>query len=764
MFLFDKKSLGFDKQLHILSTYAKTSQAKDALLSLEIYTDQNIIESHWKDIDLLLSMHEAYGSLPMSVAYDIKNILTLLEKEHLLTIDEAFSIYTYFKLESDLLTYKKTLENILKHNELFDSYVILDHSKTAQLFYKTYSHEGDILDDASDELYSIRKKLKSIDQRYVKSVQQALNQHQSLLNEQLIIARGSALCLAVSEAYKYQVKGITHDISQSGLTVYIEPEQSKIIRLEKETLFEEEKKAIFEILKQLTKHVTRDLLSISDNVLNMYQLDILEAKVLYTKKNVLQKPQVSQSTIDLKQTWHLELEKPVKIQVQIHYESKGLFITGPNTGGKTVTLKTVGLCQLMAQAGLFIPASAQSKVMILHSIFADIGDDQSIVSNLSTFSGHLKKHIEYLKQLKQPSLILIDEIGSGTDPQEGVALAKSILEAYISKGAFVMVTTHYQALKQFAIESQFQLASVAFNKETLAPQYHIIMGVSGQSHAFDIAKRLGMNQDILNKAYEYYKRDQSETDKLLSKLQEKAILINETSLKQQEAYIELETIKNTQEISYQAFLNEKNAIVSQSIKEAKALYEKKLETIETLIQTLKNSDLATLAMVKGTLKELKKEPQVIQSKETFVLGDHVFVSSYQQEGVVTSISKDIYYVDLGKFTLPFKSHEITRYERIKKEKNNASKQKISDKKPIQSFMYELDLRGFRFEEVKPALEQAIDKALFSNQKNLRVIHGFGTGAVRKAVYDIIKKHSHIESYRYGTEGEGLNGVTVLTFK
>ena len=764
MFLFDVKSLGFDKQLEILAQYAKTTQAKLALLSLEIHTDQDIIENNWQDMDMLLSMHHAYGRLPINHAYDIKDLLTLLEKEHLLTISEAFSIYNYFKLEHDILEYKKKLDEILKHNYLFDTYTIIDHHKTAKLFYKTFDADGEILDDASDELYAIRKKLKSIDLRYKKSMQQALNQYQSLLNEQLIVSRGDALCLAVSEAYKYQVKGITHDISQSGLTVYIEPEQSKVIRLEKETLFEEEKKAIFEILKQLTKNLTIELGSIASNVHHLYLLDILESKVLYSKKYQLEKPEISNHSIELLHTWHLELEKPVKINISFSYESKGLFITGPNTGGKTVTLKTVGLCQLMAQAGLFIPASSQSKVMILKSILADIGDDQSIISNLSTFSGHLKKHIDYLNILQKPSLILIDEIGSGTDPQEGVALAKSILEAYIDKGACVMVTTHYQALKQFAIESNFSLASVAFNKETLAPEYHIIMGVSGQSHAFDIAKRLGMQKEILNKAYEFYERDQSEADKLLSNLQEKAVVINETQLKQQEEYLHIETIKKTQEISYQTFLSEKDALVEASIKEAKALYEKKIETIDTLIQTLKTSDLATIAMVKGSLKELKKEPQVIQTKETFVVGDHVFVASYQQEGVITSISKNNYHVDLGKFTLPFKSHEITRYEQIKKEKNTKLKQKITDQRPSQSFMYELDLRGFRFEEVKPALEQAIDKALFSNQKNLRVIHGFGTGAVRKAVYDIIKKHTHIQSYRYGTEGEGLNGVTVLTFK
>jgi DNA mismatch repair protein MutS2 len=246
------------------------------------------------------------------------------------------------------------------------------------------------------------------------------------------------------------------------------------------------------------------------------------------------------------------------------------------------------------------------------------------------------------------------------------------------------------------------------------------MGVSGQSHAFDIAKRLGMQKEILNKAYEFYERDQSEADKLLSNLQEKAVVINETQLKQQEEYLHIETIKKTQEIAYQTFLSEKDALVEASIKEAKALYEKKIETIDTLIQTLKTSDLATIAMVKGSLKELKKEPQVIQTKETFVVGDHVFVASYQQEGVITSISKNNYHVDLGKFTLPFKSHEITRYEQLKKEKNTKLKQKITDQKPNGN-CHQNGSCNFNDQLVKGALFfHSDDSLLFSNQSSLSI--------------------------------------------
>lgn len=764
MFLFDKKSLGFDHQLTKLASYAKTTQAVHALLNLDILTHVDEISKHWDEMDALLSMHDAYSSLPLNSAYDLNTLLTLLQKEHILIKDEAVSLYRYFRLEDDLLQYEVELSKILKHNTLFDTYALTAHIKTSRLFYNTFNDDGDILDEASDALFSVRKKLKTIDMRYAKSLQQALLTHTSRLNEQLVVARGDALCLAVGEAYKYQVKGVTHDISQSGSTFYIEPEQSKIIRLEKETLFEEEKKAIFDILKNLSHNVIKDLKTISTNCHHMFILDVLEAKVLYSKKNNLSKPTISTSTIHLVDAWHLELENPVKIHITLTYDRKGLFITGPNTGGKTVTLKTVGLVQLMAQAGLFIPASHTSSVMILNSIFADIGDDQSIVSNLSTFSGHLKKHIDYLSHLMKPALILIDEIGSGTDPQEGVALAKSILNAYTNKGAFVLVTTHYQALKQFAIESNFSLASVAFNKETLAPEYHISMGVSGQSHAFDIAKRLGIDINILEEALAFYASDQSETDKLLSNLQKEAARLKSEDLNQQQQYQLLEQLKLSQESSYQAFLNEKDAIVDASVKEAKVSYERKIEEIESLLQTLKHADLQTIAKAKGALKEIKNPPIVASSHETFVVGDHVFVNAYQQEGVIVSMSKQTYHVDLGKFTLPFKSHEITRYETKKTQMKTAVKKQLADKRPSQTFTYELDLRGFRFEEVKPALDQAIDKALFANQKNLRVIHGFGTGAVRKAVYDIIKKHAYIESYRYGSEGEGLNGVTILTFK
>ncbi len=768
MLHFDKKTLGFDYQLTILSQYAKTSTAKDVLLALPILTSKDDIESSWEDIDQLMHMHFTLSSIPMNDAYALDDLIKLLDKGHLLTVSEAFSLHRFFELENAILTFKDTLVSLEKPIHLFDKYVMTKHLFITNLFHKTFDDEGMIVDDASDALFKIRKQLKSIDQRYLKSMQQSLSQYHDILNEQLIVTRGEALCLAVNDSYKNQIKGMIHDVSQSGLTIYIEPNQAKSIRSEKSSLLEEEKKAILEILKHLTQSVMPHLETLKKNLNTCLALDVLQSKTLYSIKHGLEKPTLSTHRIELIKAWHLELNKPVPIHVMFSYDEQGLFITGPNTGGKTVTLKTIGLCQLMAQAGLFIPASSQSKVMILNAILADIGDDQSIMSNLSTFSGHIKKHIDYLTYIPSQSLVLIDEIGSGTDPQEGVSLAKSLLETYISKHVFVVVTTHYQALKQFAIEHGLSLASVAFNRETLAPEYHIQMGISGQSHAFDIAYRLGMPESILTQAKDYYHHEQKETDKLLITLQEKSLKLHEAM---SEVHEELSAIKEQQkafELEKRAFHKQKENDVALAIHDAKKLYEKKIIEIESLLSELKQADLKTVAKVKGDLQQVKQEPLNIEKqRDTYVIGDIVFVSSYEQEGVITNINKHTYTVDLGKFSLNFRVHELQKRDQPpKKDKKNSERlKKISyGVKPTSTFTYELDLRGFRYEEVKPALDKAIDQALFSNQVTLRVIHGFGTGAVRNAVYDIIKKHPSILSYRYGMEGEGLNGVTIITFK
>ncbi len=760
---YDTHVLEFHIELHHLSSFAQGQSAKDALLNLPILNEEQAINSLWDQLDLMQHMHHVQGQLPITNHYEIKPIVTLISKGHIADTEEMRHVKRLVDLSEDLHTYHQELKTHVQVETFFDAFNLPKLKALHQSLQHVFDDQENIKDDASTELKSIRKKLSLIDQRYQQSLQQALRSYEAFLNDFVIVAKNDALCLSVSDTYKNKVKGIVMDTSQSKQTVYIEPHQSSLIRLEKSQLLQDEKKEIYNILFQLTQEVTIHIESI-ELLINMIQIyDMYQAKSRYAMSMNAVRPNISHDKIDLIQARHPQLKKDaVPIDISISRDAQGLFITGPNTGGKTVSLKTVGLLQLMAQSGLFIPVSESTSIMIFEHIFADIGDDQSIAHNLSTFSSHLVKHVNYIKKVNRQSLLLIDEIGTGTDPQEGVALAKSILQTYLNKGAMMIVTTHFQVLKEYALKHQLNLASVAFDENTLSPQYHIIPGISGQSHAFDIAKRLGLPNDVLTQAKDMYHTSQSDTEKLLLELEKKEFELKDYAVSLNSLNHQLQDEKNALNERLIAFEVEKKHAINQAIKEETQKLQKKISDVEAMLQTLKTNPqtLPITSKIKGQIHAIQKEKEIKQV--SFQVGESVYIDSYGQIGTILSIKQNSYKVRLGQFELKFSKDELTKTSEKPAVKKHTKEIYVS--KPKSDYIYELDLRGFRFEEVKPALEKAIDQAVMSNQETLSVIHGFGTGAVKNAVHQYIKNHPNIKSHRYGKEGEGLNGVTILTLK
>lgn len=760
---YDKNILEFNQELNTLSSFAKGHSAKAELLNLHVLSDKAQIELLWDDLSAMLKMHVAYSSLPMSDDYEIMPLIDLMSKGHVCDLEEARRIKSFLDLTQSIRVYHQEIKKHIEDLSFFQTYPL---PETPHL-YETFEHIFDdqllIRDDATKALYSIRKKLAVVDQRYVQSVQQSLKTYSSFLNEHLVVTRNDALCIAVNETYKTKVKGIVMDMSQSKQTIYIEPLQSKRIRDEKTELLQEEKLEIYNILSKLSQSILIHLDDIYIMIRTLKIYDMYQAKALYAKSLNAIRPKISTEEIHLIHARHPQLKDDVvPIHVQIKKSQQGLFITGPNTGGKTVSLKTVGLMHLLAQSGLFIPAQELSTVMIFDHIYADIGDSQSISQNLSTFSGHLTKHIAYLKEVNDNTLLLIDEIGSGTDPQEGVALAKALLNQYISKGAMLMVTTHYQALKEYALKQNMELASVSFDEKTLTPEYHIVMGVAGQSHAFDIASRLGLPQSVLHDAKHIYESSQSDAEKLLRALEKKEIALKNEKEIIDKQNMDLAIKIESYETHKRDFERYKDYAVQKAIEEKTKQLEEKIEKVEQMLYSIKNSgtSLPLTSKIKGQLKSINNEK--ITKNITFEIGEFVHIDSYDQVGTIISKKGDRYDVQLGHFKMTFTKDDLSKTQQ--KIEKPLPKNSAQDRVPKKTFVYELDLRGFRFEEVKPALEKAIDQALLSNQESLRVIHGFGTGAVRKAVYQFIKGHPNIKSHRFGKEGEGLNGVTVLTLK
>jgi len=760
---YDTHVLEFHIELHHLSSFAQGQSAKDALLNLPILNEEQVINSLWDQLDLMQHMHHVQGQLPITNHYEIKPIVTLISKGHIADTEEMRHVKRLVDLSEDLHAYHQELKTHVQVETFFDAFNLPKLKALHQSLQHVFDDQENIKDDASIELKSIRKKLSLIDQRYQQSLQQALRSYEAFLNDFVIVAKNDALCLSVSDTYKNKVKGIVMDTSQSKQTVYIEPHQSSLIRLEKSQLLQDEKKEIYNILYKLTQEVTIHIESI-ELLINMIQIyDMYQAKSRYAMSMNAVRPNISHDKIDLIQARHPQLKKDaVPIDISISRDAQGLFITGPNTGGKTVSLKTVGLLQLMAQSGLFIPVSESTSIMIFEHIFADIGDDQSIAHNLSTFSSHLVKHVNYIKKVNRQSLLLIDEIGTGTDPQEGVALAKSILQTYLNKGAMMIVTTHFQVLKEYALKHHLNLASVAFDENTLSPQYHIIPGISGQSHAFDIAKRLGLPNDVLTQAKDMYHASQSDTEKLLLELEKKEFELKDYAVSLNSLNHQLQDEKNALNEKLIAFEVEKKHAINQAIKEETQKLQKKISDVEAMLQTLKTNPqtLPITSKIKGQIHAIQKEKEIKQV--SFQVGESVYIDSYGQIGTILSIKQNSYKVRLGQFELKFSKDELTKTSETPAVKKHTKEIYVS--KPKSDYIYELDLRGFRFEEVKPALEKAIDQAVMSNQETLSVIHGFGTGAVKKAVHQYIKNHPNIKSHRYGKEGEGLNGVTILTLK
>lgn len=768
---FDIQTLEFHLQLEKLSKFAKNKMVQTSLLNLAPSTNQIAIMQSWQYTDEVLRLISMHQGFPLTSYYDCSEILRLVEKNHQLTIEEAFMLYLSLYDQHMMRKYIDQVENKYQL-EMLVAHPIVDITNLFELFMKVMDEEGVIKDDATPQLKTIRKKLKSIDTRYLKSLQEALNQYSSLLNENVIVSRGDALCLAVADSYKNSIKGILHDVSQSKQTVYIEPFSAKNIRDEKMLLIEEEKLEIFKILKMLTSFIFSKSEMLLKQIAILSIFDTFHAKAQFALQIKGNRPTISIENFYLSDARHPEIQKDVvPITVYLNKDQKGLFISGSNTGGKTVTLKTIGLLHLMAQAGLYIPASESSKVMIFEHIMADIGDQQSIEHNLSTFSAHLKKHQNMLEIANEHTLLLIDEIGSGTDPQEGVSIAQALLEAYEEKKACFVVTTHYQALKQFAIKKQYLNASVSFNQQSLQPTYHIEYGISGSSHAFDIATRLGIPPSIITNAINYYASIQTDGEKLLKSLEQK-----EKQLKIEQQKVDIlhdDAIKLQQELNLalQSFEILKNEKLKQFIADKDKEMNQKLEIINQLLKDLKEKKqipISQYAAFKNIQQTILQEEK-LTTDVNFSIGDAVYIQSYDQVGIIEKIKKDRYFVRVGGFEMEFPKEALAQRPLQEKPQNKNllhTKKQISShtSKPAPQYSLQLDLRGFRFDDVKPALDQAIDQAILGNQPTLRIIHGYGTGAVKKAVYEIIKHHAEIKSYRYGQEGEGLTGATIIYFK
>ena len=769
------RALEFNVILIRLKEYAISDKTKKQINIDMFQTLEADVKKTLSEVDDALTMLR-YRPVEMSGIQDITSYVKRAKIGSVLSVNELIAI-------KQMLNRKDMLIGVF--NEFYDKEIELEtlsHYERAlpserSLYNKIVEtvDETGVLDHASSTLLSIRKKISREESGIRTRLNDIMRKHSKKLSDSLVTMRNNRYVLPVKADSQSEVKGIIHDVSTSGLTVYIEPMAIVEISNRIQHLREDEKNEVNKILAELTGLVAEneyDLLQI-DEVLHILDLVFAKAKYGMSYKGTI--PAIgTDESIHLVNAFHplIDIEQVVKNDILVDRDTTGIIITGPNTGGKTVTIKTIGLSVIMAQCGIPIPALDGSRLRLFESIYADIGDEQSIEQSLSTFSSHLTNIADILNRVDEKSLVILDELGAGTDPEEGAALAISILEYLLDRDVTVIATTHYPELKSFSYARTNTInASMEFDVGTLSLTYRLLMGIPGKSNAFEISEKLGLDKNVIERARALSGRDNYEINEMIgalerhtthardNELETKRLLKNAESLKQ-----ELEGYKNKFEREKQSMIEaaeeKANEIIKKSERKAQDIIDD-LELMKTLgadsIEQHKlieaKKSLSDSYYHKAIKKDVKNEVE-----EKLEVGDEVDVLTYGQKGVVIDIEDDDISVQMGIIKMKVKKDEL---KKRKQEKKKAPAVKRVSRMNVSN---SLDLRGERYEDAMIKLERYLDQVVLSNLSEVEIIHGKGTGALQKGVQQHLKQHSKVATFRGGLPSEGGFGVTIVTMK
>ena len=780
--------LEFNKVLENLSKYCSTDLGKELAMQLTIYHDANIVKQKLAETEEAVNL-VFRNSLPSFYNIcDIHNYILRLESSQTLTLKGLLDLNTIFVCAKDLKNY--FAKDYINAND----FPILEAH-----FSNLYSNEGVInkitssiidentLDDkASPELQRIRRKIRNLEQ----DIRSKLNDmiHSSsfskYIQENVITIRNGRFVIPIKEEYRSQVKGFVHDVSNVGSTLFIEPISIFELNNEINQLKLEEEVEIEKILQQLTSLFYPYIEELQRDVDIIRTLDFIFAKAKYSKAISGITPIINtKKEIHLINARHplIDSNKVVPISLELGKDFTSLLITGPNTGGKTVTLKTVGLLTCMACSGLNIPADEHSSIFVFDNIFADIGDDQSIADSLSTFSSHMTNIVEITKQANENSLILLDELGSGTDPVEGANLAISILDYFKNLGTLTIATTHYQELKKYAlITAGFENASVEFDIETLSPTYKLLIGVPGKSNAFEISQKLGLDTSIIEKAKSLMSSNDVQFEELLKNIYDNQLSIEKEKEKIEADAQEISLLKEKlQKQNIEKERQEKEIINTAKVKARNILLEAKEDANEIIkelsnatnskeINTLRNSLNTKIGNIKlAPLSSDNINEQQSIPREEIKPGKEVFVPSLNQTGtIVSNISKNNeVQVQIGSMKMNIKINNLQNTKNSKSSKNtsssNSSHTSISKTRNIKP---EINVIGMNVEEATFVIDKFLDDCSLAKLETVRIIHGKGTGKLKNGIHQFLKTNAHVKSFRLGTFGEGEMGVTVVELK
>lgn len=783
--------LEYYKITKMLSERTVSSLGRNLVESLKPSTDFHEIGARLKETTDAASYLWRKGGPPFGGIHDMRASVKRVDIGSILSIPELLKIGDVLRCSRNVKNYvtndipSEWKENIaLGLGRQITGFKALEDAISSAII-----SEEEISDRASPELFSIRKSIRKkqggIKDKLSSIVRSA--EYKKIMQDTVVTLRGDRYVIPVKQEYKGQFPGLVHDMSSSGATVFIEPLSIVEANNEIKELFIKEQHEIERILAALTASVAEVKVELGVNFDILAQLDFLFAKAKLSRDiNGICPHLTEKRQIKIKQGRHplLDRHSVVPIDIDLGYDFTTIVITGPNTGGKTVTLKTVGLFVLMLQSGLHIPAKEGSEFGIFKSVFADIGDEQSIEQSLSTFSSHMKNIVSILKEADEDSLVIFDELGAGTDPTEGAALAIAILGSLTKRGIRTMATTHYSELKIYALSTDnVENACCEFDVETLRPTYRLLVGVPGKSNAFAISQKLGLDPYTINKAKDYLSQDNLRFEDVLSDIERNRTQAEREKESVEQLRQEIEALKIEAQKENDRALKEKSSIIAKARGEARAIVKSARYESEDLVEKLKDlykqgmtqnnernlnaarTELRNLDNLEGNLVDSYEVREFADPPKNLKPGESVLMINLNQKATVIEPEDNDgqVLVQAGIMKVKVSATQLKRVDEQKESLDRINRVKVSGVKasPVK---LELDLRGHNVEESLERVDKYIDDAVIAGLHEVTIIHGKGTGTLRKAIHKHFRNHAHVGTYRLGVYGEGEDGVTVVELK
>ena len=770
--------LEFDQIKAQLAQSLSTSQGQAEMANLSPISDKVRIQKWFDELSEFGTIVQENGPVPLSNTADLTEILRRIELDASLASQEFAKIKKVLRLANETRRFFEQAVNV--------SFPILGQTidKFVDVSYllgilQVIDAAGALSDTASDKLFTLRQNIKKGDAEVKKILAEILSKSQASLTESIITIRQGRPVLPVRSDSKNKIPGIVHDMSASGQTFYIEP--NRVVQLNNDIAQKkiEEKNEVARILRELAEAIKPHIDDIRQNTWLIGQIDLINAKYRYQIAQKATVPQISDhKAIKLYAARHPLIDPKIVVANDLLFDQtlETIVITGPNTGGKTITLKTLGVAQLMAQSGLPILADLGSQVGIFTEIFADIGDEQSIAQSLSTFSSHMTNIVKILDQVDAKSLVLFDELGAGTDPKEGAALAISILDFLKTKHAKTLATTHYPELKAYGVESVgVENASMAFDLDNFRPTYRLVQGVPGRSNALEISRRLGLPSQILEEAAGFLTEDEHDVNVMIASLEQKNQEMTESARQIKSLEKDNQLLHHDLTRALENFNRDREKELNKARQEAQDIVKVAVEEADHILKNLQEKSLLKpheIIDAKHQLGELA--PEIVDLSKNKVLkkakakrglkpGVEVLVLSYNQRGNLVRLAKDgRWEVQMGLITTKLSEDEfepVEPEETVKKVKTKAVKKTVTS-----NIKAQLDLRGVRYEEAQKMLDDYMDQALLANLHQITIVHGIGTGVIRDMVREYLQRSRHVKSYTYAPQNAGGSGASIVTLK